>query len=59
LNGRLLISQASFAVAVRRMKSLDLSYLEPRILELSNTMEKLEIWESWQQWKKSLEKNKP
>jgi hypothetical protein len=43
-------------VAVRRMKSLDLSYLEPRILELSNTMEKSEIWESWQQWKKSLEK---
>jgi hypothetical protein len=46
-------------VAVRRMKSLDLSYLEPRILELSNTMEKSEIWESWQQWKKSLEKNRP
>jgi hypothetical protein len=46
-------------VAVRRMKSLDLSYLEPRILELSNTMEKSEIWESWEQWKKSLEKNRP
>jgi hypothetical protein len=39
-------------IAVRRMKSLDLSYLEPRIQELSNAMEKPEIWESWQQWKK-------
>jgi hypothetical protein len=41
-------------VAVRRMKSLDLSYLEPRILELSNTIEKPKIWELWQQWKKSI-----
>jgi len=38
-------------VAVRRMKSMDLSYLEPRIQELSNAMEKPKIWESWQQWK--------
>ena len=39
-------------IAVRRMKSLDLSYLEPRIQELSNAMEKPEIWGLWQQWKK-------
>jgi len=38
-------------VAIRRMKSLDLSYLESRIQELSNALEKPEILESWKQWK--------
>ncbi|MBW1766517.1 MAG: nucleotidyltransferase [Deltaproteobacteria bacterium] len=34
-------------VAVRRMKSLDLNYLEPRIRELAIALERPEIWKSW------------
>jgi len=41
-------------VAVRRMKSMDLIYLESRIQELSNAMEKPEIWQLWQKWKSSV-----
>jgi hypothetical protein len=43
-------------VALRRMKILDLAYLEPRILELSNALEKPGILESWKQWKETAKK---
>jgi hypothetical protein len=42
-------------VAVRRMKSLDLNYLEPKIRELSIALERPEIWESWSEWKQMAE----
>ena len=42
-------------VAVRRMKSLDLNYLEPRIRELAIALERPEIWESWAEWKQKTE----
>jgi len=42
-------------VAVRRMKSLDLNYLEPRIRELAIALERPEIWKSWAEWKQKTE----
>jgi hypothetical protein len=39
-------------VVLRRLKTLDLAYLEPMILELSKALEKPEIWNSWNHWKK-------
>lgn len=39
-------------IVLRRMKLLDLAYLEPRIRELSDALERPEIWRSWIRWKK-------
>jgi hypothetical protein len=41
-------------VAIHCTKKLDLEYLDPRIRELSNLMERPEIWEFWNELKKSL-----
>ena len=38
-------------VALRRMADLDLSYLEPRVQELSNLLGRPEIAERWEAWK--------
>jgi predicted nucleotidyltransferase len=38
-------------VVRRRLKSLDLAYLEPRIHELSRTLERPEILRIWERWK--------
>ena len=40
------------AVVVRRLASLDLGYLEPRIRELASLLERPEISELWASWKK-------
>ncbi len=42
-------------VAIRRMSSLDINYLEPRIRELSNALDRPEIWTFWTEWKKNAE----
>lgn len=42
-------------VTIRRMSSLDISYLEPRIRELSDALDRPEIWNSWATWKKNAE----
>jgi hypothetical protein len=40
-------------IAVHCTKKLDLEYLDPRILELSSSMERPKIWEFWKELKKS------
>ena len=45
------------AIIFRRLKELDIDYLEPRIQELSDILERPEIWESWQKWRKEAEKS--
>ena len=40
-------------VAIRRMGSLDITYLEPRIRELSDALDRPEIWKFWIEWKKN------
>ncbi len=42
-------------VTIRRMSSLDISYLEPRIRELSDALDRPEIWNLWATWKKNAE----
>jgi hypothetical protein len=39
-------------IVLRRLKVLDLAYLEPRIRELSDALEGPELWHSWSRWKK-------
>ena len=39
-------------VAVRRMDSLDLTYLEPRIRELSEALDDPGMWRLWTEWKR-------
>jgi len=43
--------QDARGIALRRLKLLDLTYLEPRILELSDALERPDIWHSWTRWK--------
>ncbi len=43
----------AFHVALRQMEKLDLTYIEPRIKELSTALEQPEIWETWEKWKKA------
>ena len=40
------------SITLRRLKLLDLTYLEPRIRELSDALERPDIWDSWTRWKK-------
>ena len=39
-------------IAIRRMKGLDVQYLEPRIKELAALLERPEIQERWERWKR-------
>ena len=39
----------------RRVRELDLEYLEPRIKELSALLSRPEVWNQWQAWKAELE----
>jgi len=41
-------------IAAHCIKKLDLEYLNPRIQELSSSMERPEIWNFWEELKKSL-----
>jgi hypothetical protein len=43
--------QDARGVSLRQMMNLDFDYLEPRILELSNVLERPEIWKLWVKWK--------
>jgi hypothetical protein len=38
-------------VTIRRINSLDLGYLEPRIRELSDALDRPDIWRYWEDWK--------
>jgi hypothetical protein len=40
-------------IVLRRLKSLDLAYLEPRIRELADALERPELWHSWSRWKEA------
>ena len=42
-------------VTLRRIKSLDLAYLDSRIRELADALERPEIWHSWEKWKEEAE----
>ena len=42
-------------IVKKRLKNLDLAYLDPRIRELANIIERPEIWKFWTQWKKAAE----
>ena len=42
-------------VTRRRIESLDLTYLDLRIRELAETLERPGIWNSWEKWKKEAE----
>jgi len=44
-------------VTLRRIKSLDLAYLDSRIRELADALERPEIWHSWEKWKEEAEGN--
>lgn len=44
-------------VTLRRIKSLDLAYLDSRIRELADALERPEIWHSWEKWKEEAEEN--
>ena len=39
-------------IVLRRLKLLDLAYLEPRIRDLSDALERPSLWHSWCRWKK-------
>jgi hypothetical protein len=39
-------------VALRRLETLDLAYLEPRIAELARLLDRPEIEQRWQSWKR-------
>jgi hypothetical protein len=45
-------------VALRQMKSLDLAYLESRIRKLAETLNRPDLWRSWERWKEQAEKVK-
>jgi hypothetical protein len=45
-------------VTLRQLKSLDLAYLDPRIRELAEALDRPEMWQSWEQWKEEAAKIK-
>jgi hypothetical protein len=44
--------QDARSIVLRRLRLLDLPYLEPKIRELSDSLDRPELWHAWNQWKK-------